>query len=232
MAGTALSVTVDVNPAVNLLRKAEKRVAYAISGALKSTILDVQTHIRSGSRSDIQIRKSGFIDKRLAKINQWPSPTQLWTRVFIDTAAVEGSPIILPELETGGTKLPQHGPGIAEPVTGSPVRRTFAKSVPKSLYYTALKLHAGPRGIRIGEMRTYEVPGVGVFQRIGKAVRRSRYREKGDASTVLIYGYHPDARLKRHLRFIPIATSVALSRFPVYLDEQIKATLAHHGITS
>jgi hypothetical protein len=192
--------------ALKVTAQAIRKIPYATNNALTAVAKEMVTAGKRELESDFKIRKSGkqSITNRL-QILQYSKTSDLTTIVGINPD-VQGSPILLGFFEEGGTKEPQFGPGIAIPITGSPARANFSDSVESALLYTKLQLQLAATGNRIeGLQQTYEVPGVGIFQRVAPG--------NAPDATVLIYKFQSSAPLPKHMNLIAAMSEVVKLRF-------------------
>lgn len=230
-----MDVQVDVRAAEVLLklRNGSKRMAYAVSKAMNDTAVDAQQAIYGQVRERFQIRKPGFFfaGVRAAGRVKFASPTQGRAEARITIGGTDR--VLLPGFEAGAERKP-FTPGakeVAVPVLGRPARPSIAGPVPPAYTFRGLRLKLARRGARRrsraavkpsigtkvfeGLQRTYEIAGVGVFQRIGKALRDTR----------LIWSFVAPFRLDRRLRAGDTAEGVIRRRFPLHLAKQIDETI-------
>jgi hypothetical protein len=201
-----IGTQVDISLALKVTAQAIRKIPYATNNALTAVAKEMVAAGKVEIQSDFTVRKSGrqSIVNRV-QILQYSKVADLTTIVGINPD-VQGSPILLGFFEEGGTKEPDNGPGIAIPITGSPARETFGDAVTRALLYTKLQLQLAATGNRIeGLQQTYEVPGVGIFQRVAPG--------NGPEATVLIYKFQTSAPLKKHMDLIARMSDVVNSRF-------------------
>jgi hypothetical protein len=236
-----MQIDVDIQPALLLqrLEHGEKRLSFAVVNALNNTAKLIQKTQLEAVHADLTVRKSAFIDRRASKISfasvgkSVPS-----AEIYVDSANVQGSPLLLAALNVGGVRAPVKGKGVAVPIIGSAARPDFGAPVPTALRFTSLRLTIRNRieggkverrkaassassdpskALRYGLQGTYQVPGVGVFQQQG-------------GSTHLIYAFVKDEKLPRKLDLEAIGKRVADEWFPKYLQLEVDATLARRGL--
>lgn len=224
------------------LRNGERRMAYAVANALRTTILAVQSAERGRAQRIFHVRQREFLLRQAAIIKPFPSVAHLETRV-----AVGQKPrLLLPQFEAGGPRLPVRGRRMAVPLVGSPARPTFAQPVPESLTFKALALRRvsargqqGKRRLRTdvtiirrltgsgavqwkGTHRTFiintslRLPEGGVFQRVGPSENDIR----------LIYPFKLHVQpLRPILEYERTALPVALREFPIALAAEVRETV-------
>ena len=231
-----LKLEVDVNPAL-LLRKLEggdKRLAFAVAEAIRSTALDVQNAEREHAREVFTLRGgrgSDFVLRQVAVITQFPKPTQ---GIAYAELAVGSKPrLLLPQFETGGQRLPFKGrQSVAVPAIGGPARPSFGQAVPDAYRFTRLRLRKTPRAeghrvrkaegrqdVRYGLEGTYQIPGVGVFKRDGDERRG-----------IPVYWFVREEKLPRELAFEATARATAARVFARHLEGEVTATLRRRGL--
>ncbi|MGB2679150.1 MAG: hypothetical protein WAN12_18865 [Candidatus Acidiferrum sp.] len=211
-----VSARVDVEAVVQLTVAALRQLPYATNSAITRTAKEAVNAGQKELAADLQIRKR-FILQRL-KILQYSRVNDLTAVVGIDPR-VQGSPLILGFLETGGEKVPTKGSELAIPLTGEAPRPTFPQTIKPSLAYPALQFQN-----RRGRQRTFIVPGVGVFQRVqsyaGRVLRGLGRTGEGLDNTVLIYAFKPAAKLPPHTHLRQAMIAVIGERFsPIFTEE-------------
>ena len=133
------TLTVDVRAANVLagLRKAEKRISYAVANALNDTVKAVQRAEREHVGRAFTVRKPEFIGREAAVIRgaDWASAPagRLQARVSVG----QKPRLLLGEFEAGGVRRPFAGRRIAVPLTGGPARPSFASPVPAAFRISA-----------------------------------------------------------------------------------------------
>jgi hypothetical protein len=223
-----ISVDIDAEAVVKLTATVLRQLPYATNNAITRTAKEAVEAGQLEVTADLQMRKR-FIVNRI-RILQYSRVSNLTAIIGIDDK-VQGAPLILGFLEEGGEKEPLHGPGIAIPLTGEAARPSFPQSVPTALRYTNLRLSAPDisdaktvagfnlkGGIRRGRKRTFEIPGVGIFQRIASG--------DSPSATVLIYSFKSSAKLPQHIHLRDAMLKVIGERFnPIFTEEFTKEIL-------
>lgn len=219
-----INARVDVDEVVTLTAAVLRQLPYATNKAITRVAklaVDAGQHEMA---ADLQIRKR-FILQRL-KILQYSTVNNLTAVVGIDPR-VQGSPLILGFLETGGEKIATKGPELAIPLTGEAPRPTFPQSIRPAYLYPNLQFQN-----RRGRQRTFIVPGVGIFQRVqsyaGRVLRSLGRTGEGLDNTVLIYAFKPSAKLPPHMQLRRAMIAVIGERFsPIFTQEFVAEILAH-----
>ena len=204
-----INVEIDMGDLVKLVSTTLRQLPYATNNAITRTAKEAVIAGQKELEAHLQVRKN-FILKRV-KILQYSKIGNLTAIIGIDSK-VEGSPLILAFLETGGEKEPTSGAGIAVPLTGEAARPTFSQSVPSGLLYKNLAFDNNK-----GKKRTFIIPDVGVFQRIGP----------GFAGTIEIYSFKPSAKLPQRLQLREAMVAIIGQRFAaIFTEEFTKEILA------
>ncbi len=217
-----VSARVDVEAVVQLTAAVLRQLPYAMNSAITRTAKEAVDAGQKELAADLTIRKR-FILQRI-KILQYSRVNNLTAVVGIDPH-VQGSPLILGFLETGGEKMPTKGSELAIPLTGEAPRPTFPQPVKTSLLYPNLRFEN-----RRGRQRTFIIPGVGIFQRVqsyaGRVLRKLGARGEGLDNTVLIYSFKPAAPLPPHIHLRNAMLRVIGERFsPIFTEEFVHEVL-------
>lgn len=231
-----IKTEIDITRGLAMLDLILKKIPYATNNALTRTAKELVDVERAALEKEFQVRKQ-FILKRV-KIVKYSRPNDLWTRVAIDRD-VQGGPLLLTEFEDGGEKTPEHGSELAIPITGSPARPVFAQKVTPRLLYKALNMqkHITANGAvqYKGDRRTFVIPGVGIFQRVGtkgKARKRTHFSSflgqdvHDTTTTVLLYKFSTGVPLRSRMHFVAVARAFVGSRYPVIWREEFVREMA------
>jgi hypothetical protein len=227
-----VNVSVDINAAKALLRldKGYKRMLNSIVYAVNDTGRATQAAVQQRVREQYTVRKPFVINQvkfiqASVKLDRWEA------RVGIGIGKPPGgSPLLLPQFELGGTRKGVKGGAVAVPVVGG-ARPSQPSSIPDSLFIQRLALRRPARGrpkknakavkagtlVRKGLLGTYQVAGVGIFQRTAGKVAR------------LLYAFKATIRLPRNLAFYATARRVIRADFARNLQRQVNDSFAHHG---
>lgn len=211
---------------------------YAANNAITRTAAEAAEAAQREAQAHLQIRKN-FLLRRI-RILKYSRVNSLVAVIGVDEK-VQGSPLIIGFLEEGqaGEKTGSLGSGLAVPVTGSAARPSFAQSVAAKLFYERLQLqkHATQSGAIQwkGKQRTFVIPGIGVFQRVGgkKTKRRGKtFAGRGGAklnattSAALIYRFEPSAHLGEHVQLRRAMIDTIVKRFNAIFNEEFAKEIA------
>jgi hypothetical protein len=237
-------IAVDVNPAL-LLQKldgGEKRLAFAVANAIRSTALDVQNDERAHAQATFTLRGgrgSDFVLRNVAVITQFPKATG--NIPYAEIAVGQKDRLLLSTFEEGGDRLPFKGrASVAVPAIGGPARPSFGDAVPSAYRFGALRLRITPRAesqgkrrrprgaaaagasdpVRFGLQGTYQIPGLGVFKGGGEG-------RKG----IPVYWFVTGERVPRELEFVATAQATADRVFALHLEDEITSTLRRRGLS-
>ena len=228
-------VNLDATKALLRLDKGYKRMLYTAVAAVNDTARAVQAAERDQLTRAFTVRKREFLMKQVKLFRAGfdiPNVGNRWeARVGIGIGKpVGGSPLLLPAFETGAVRGGAKGGGVAIPVVGG-ARPAQAASVPEALFIQRLQLRRTTRGrprknakpakagtpVRKGLLGTYQLPGVGIFQRtVGKVAR-------------LLYAFKPTRRLPARLAFYRTAKCVVEQQFARNVQKYVNEAFARHG---
>lgn len=193
-----ISVKINTDLAFAVAAKVLKKLPFAINNALTETGKQCVDAGRREIEKDFTIRKT-FLAKRI-QVLQYSRVSNLNVVVGIN-ADVQGSPLLLGYFEEGGTRTPNLGPEIAVPLTGveGGPRPSFPDPVAPAWKYPALAISAGK-----GKKRTFVIPNVGVFQRIGP----------GKEDIQLVYLFERSVELQKRTHLIDTFRATAYANWP------------------
>ena len=106
---------------------------------------------------------------------------------------------------------------MAEPVVGGPARPRFTQPVPPELRVGRLRFDrtkTGRRRVGVTRTKTYLVPEVGIFQRIGPGATRA------------VYLFTSGKKLKPRLRFVETAEKEADRWFREEMESEVVNAIA------
>lgn len=217
-----IKTEIDISQVAKLSKTVLRQLPYALNNAITETAKLVVAAGQFEIRRELTIRKN-FLPMRF-KVLQYSRVTNLTAVIGID-ANVAGAPLLVGFFEEGGEKLPSRGPELAVPITGQPERPVFAESIPSSLQYQNLLIQQGK-----GQKKTFIVPGIGVFQRIGpygrvwnKTTRRMETVNK--AATQILYAFKASAPLHKKTQLIAVSKQVIDDRFAEIFNRAFVAEL-------
>lgn len=230
-----IDAAMDITALKSRMPREAKKLATAVARALNRTTLDIQTAERVQIDQNFTVRKAGFI-YRLIKITAFASANQgrPYAEIGIDASKAR---VLLPLFtEDGAEKDPEIGKNVAIPLTGEAARPSFGSLVPQQLTFQALnfkRVSLSEQGRQLtalrkrglaqvarklpsnayiweGQQRTFIIPDVGVFQRVGP----------GKADVKMIYAFKPKVMLPKKFDFVGVATRVFGEKFAGYLAEE------------
>jgi hypothetical protein len=229
--------TVDTRATEVLLRldKGYKRMLFTTVHAINDTAKQVQQAEQQQVRRVFTVRKPGFLERQVkyfgASFNASTGVGKWEARVGVGIGRqLSGSPLLLPRFEHGGIRGGVKGGGVAVPVVGG-ARPGKAALVPDSLFIQRLQLRRTTRGrprknarpakagtiVRKGLLGTFQIPNVGILQRLGTGI-----------ATVL-YAFKPTVRIPPTLQFYRTAERVLESNFARNVQARINEAFARHG---
>jgi hypothetical protein len=173
-----IDLQIDSAPLVLRLRNGQRRLAYAVVNAINNTAKRIQDAERRRVEEEFTVRKKDFIRREAAIIKPFASVRQ--ARAFAEIAVGQKARLLLSAFERGAERKPftPAARSVAEPVVGGPARPRFAQPVAPDLRVGKLRFDrtkTGRRRAGVTRTKTYLVPKVGIFQRIGPAATRAVY---------------------------------------------------------
>lgn len=211
-----IALHVNVSPLLSRMRNAQRRIAYGTVNAINNTAKKIQEVERAELRRHFAVRTQ-FIERQVAVIKPFASVPQ--GRPFAIISVGQRSRLLLSTFEAGGDRPPFKGRRVAVPITGGAARPEFTDPVPEALRFRALRIHRERRGKKgrdsrlVGELGTYVVPGVGVFQRTA------------DGSH-LLYKFKDHVQLRPRLGFVETADRTAAQWFTEFMEREVVEAIA------
>jgi hypothetical protein len=215
-----------------VLKNGNKRIAFAVVNALNKTIKDVQVAERRGVEKEFTLRKRDFVLREAAVVSKKNGgfANVASGRFQAQVQVGEKSRLLLSSFEKGGSRAralrdagsESNGDKAAVPVVGNAARPSFGQQVPTTLRYKALAIRKDSKGMRKGKRGTFVVDfnkdgdGDAVIQRVGK----------GRGDTRMLYRLNEGQALEKRLGFEERARTVAMTKFPMYLQAEIRSSLA------
>ncbi|KKN35919.1 hypothetical protein LCGC14_0778900 [marine sediment metagenome] len=193
-----LDVEFDSRDTQRWLGKMAKQTAFALSVAINDTLKDAQKVQRAHQRRVFTVRRPRYVEQAV-KIKPFATKRTLTGTMAIDPPGSKRTADILAKFETGGTKRPR-GRHLAVPVEA---KRTKAGVVSRRNRPKGFKFKRVGRSIR-GERRTFIIPSIGIFQRVGRR-KNSQIR--------LLYRFKTSVPIGRRLDFIANAERVVQQMF-------------------
>jgi hypothetical protein len=217
-----VKVKIDSSGVARLASEILRQLPYAANSAITRTAKEAAIAAQAEAAAHLQIRKT-FLLRRI-RILKYSRVGNLTAVIGVDEN-VQGSPLIIGFLEEGqsGAKKGSTGEGVAIPLTGSPARPSFPEKVKPKYFYKrlAMERHVTKSGaVQLkGRQRTFVIPGLGIFQRVGS--------KRGGSKSVMIYSFKPSAHLGAHVRLRDAMLRVIGERFaPLFTEEFQKEILA------
>ncbi len=207
-----LDVEFDSRDTQRWLGKMAKQTSFALSVAINDTLKDAQKVQRAHQRRVFTVRRPRFVEQAV-KIKPFATKRTLTGTMAIDPPGGKRTSDILAKFESGGRKRVREGRHLAIPVGA---RRTKAgvisrRNRPKSFRFK--RVGRSPRG----ERRTFIMPGIGIFQRVGRR-RNSRIR--------MLYRFKTSVPIDRRLDFIQNAERVVQQMFDRNFDRAFDRAVA------
>jgi hypothetical protein len=216
-----LKVDINTDVAINVARNVLRQIPFATNNAITRTAKEAVEAGREEVSQHFTLRKN-FIKSRV-RILTYSRVGNLTATIGIDPY-VQGTPLLLGFFEEGegGVKEPMHGSGIAIPATGGPARPIFEDPVLTAFRYKNLRIH----DLR-GRKKTFVIPGIGVFERIGPGGRewdKSAHRmvTTNPNETPIVYLFRPSAPLRTRMALRAKMVGVIDARFPTIFDEEFE----------
>jgi hypothetical protein len=201
------------------LQNAIRQMPFAIANAMTRTAREALIAGREEVSKHFVVRKNWIISR--VQILSYARAGNLTTVLGINPR-VQGAPLLLGYFEQGqgGTKHPLHGSGLAIPMTAGPARPSFVSPVLTAFRYLNLRLNQGK-----GRKRTFVVPGVGVFERLGPGGRvwdknRHKFVTTDPTKTALVYLFRPSAPLETRMQLREAMYERWAQRFPEIFSEE------------
>ena len=212
-----INLQIDSAQLVLRLRNGQRRLAYAAVNAINNTAKRIQAAERRRVEDEFTVRKKEFIRREAAIIKPFASVKQ--GRAYAEVSVGRKPRLLLSAFERGAVRKPftSAAQSVAEPVVGGPARLRFTESVPSELRMGRLRFDrtkTGKRRAGVTRTRTYLVPEVGIFQRVGK-----------DASR-MVYIFTRGKRIKPRLRFVETARKEARRWFREEMQREVINAIA------
>ena len=195
-----LGVVSNIDIVARILDGTARQLPFAMARAINGTAKDVQRAQTGRIRQVFTIRRPSFAT-RAVKIKPFARKDRLEAKLQIEPPGGKARADIFAKFEKGGIKRPR-GQHLAIP---RGARRGKSGIVTKANRPRALGLQRKGRTVR-GRKRTFIIPNVGIFQRVGRGRGRSKVR--------LLYSFHRQVPIDRRLRFVATAEKVVPRVFP------------------
>ncbi len=173
-----IDLQIDSAPLVLRLRNGQRRLAYAVVNAINNTAKRIQEAERRRVEQEFTVRRHDFIRREAAIIKPFANVRQ--ARAYAEISVGQKPRLLLSAFERGAERKPftPTATRVAEPVVGGPARPQFSAQVTPELRVQRLRFDrtkTGRRRASVSRTKTYLVPKVGIFQRIGKEATRAVY---------------------------------------------------------
>jgi hypothetical protein len=186
-----------------------RAAVYAVNDATKRLQIELQHDVRQ----QFTVRNE-FVIRQAAVISPFASVSQgrPFAEIGVGIGKVKPQRLFLAQYEQGGPRAAVAGsPLAAAPVVGGPARPSKRSKVPAQFRYKALALRK-VKGTRKGRKKTFVIPNVGVFQRVGSGKRDIR----------AVYTFERDQQLPDLMRFREVTQRFA----PRFLREEMERQIA------
>lgn len=207
-----INLQIDSAHLVLRLRNGQRRLAYAAVNAVNNTAKRIQAAERRRVEEEFTVRKKAFIRREAAIIKPFASVKQ--GRAYAEISVGQKPRLLLSAFERGAARKPatSAAKSVAESVVGGPARPTFTQPVTPELRLRRLRFDrtkTGKRRTGVTRTRTYLVPEVGIFQRVGKEASR------------MVYIFTRGKRIKPRLRFVQTARKEARRWFREEMEREV-----------
>jgi len=212
-----INLQIDSAQLLLRLRNGQRRLAYAAVNAVNNTAKRIQAAERRRVEEEFTVRKKEFIRREAAIIKPFASVKQ--GRAFAEISVGQKPRLLLSAFERGAMRKPatSAAKSVAEPVVGGPARSRFTQPVTPELRLRRLRFDrtkTGKRRAGVTRTRTYLVPEVGIFQRVGKEASR------------MVYIFTRGKRIKPRLRFVETARKEARRWFREEMQREVVNAIA------
>jgi hypothetical protein len=214
-----IDLQIDSAQLVLRLQNGQRRLAYAVVNAINNTAKRIQDAERRRVEEEFTVRKKDFIRREAAIIKPFASVRQ--ARAFAEIAVGQKPRLLLSAFERGAERKPftPAARSVAEPVVGGPARPRFAQPVTPELRVRKLRFDrtkTGRRRAGVTRTKTYLVPKVGIFQRVGEVTRA-------------VYLFTRGKKLAPRLHFVETAEKEADKWFREEMEREIVNAIARAG---
>ncbi len=195
-----LGVSSNIDIVARMLDGTARQLPFAMARTINATAKDVKKAQTNRIQQVFIIRRRLFAT-RAAKIKPFARKDRLEAYVKIEPPGGKARADIFAKFEKGGTKRPR-GQYLAIP---RGAKRSKSGIVTRAYRPRALGLERQGRTVR-GRKRTFIIPDIGIFQRVGRGRGRSTVR--------LLYSFHRQVPIDSRLRFVATAEKVVPRVFP------------------
>lgn len=214
-----ITANINVLGLIAQTAQAKKHLVFSVEQGINATALQIQEAERAELRARFTLRVGGqkldYLNKQAAIIKPFASVKRGTMYAEIALGGKKKG-ILLGGYETGEERRPFKGKMVAQPVVGGPARPNFANPVAQQFTFQGMKLkatkakgkNAQPGDDLKGKNRTFTIPGLGVFARIGSGRRDLK----------MVYHYAKHQKLPAKLGWMKTAQDVAAK----FLDDNIR----------
>lgn len=223
--GQLLELKLNIPKALAMIPGIATQIQFALSLGLNRTTEAIQLAEQSNLQRAFILRRPQFLLRAVAKIDRggFSTKDKLFTRIHTDVD-------FLPRFEEGDYKSPRTGRSLAIPTTvlvGPGRRGIVAKGKrPAAFAFRVTTTRKGRLQIR-GDQRTFIVPGMGIFQRVGRRGHAQGLKAQMQAGEIrLLYAFKKRVKLPPSLRWYVTAEGMADKVWKKNLGEAISYALA------
>jgi len=199
-----INLSIEIKPKPRLTKQAAKQMPFALSLAIRSTAEDARKAEYTRMGRVFTVRRPRWVFKSI-KHKPQASKRQgadMHSKLAIDPPGGLKRADILAKFERGGQKTARQAPMLSVPIEA---RRAKSGIITRANRPEALGFPKGRRSTRQkGRKRTYLVPRVGIFQRVGKG-KRARSR--------LLYHFERSVPIPKTLGFVATVKKTVAQRF-------------------
>ncbi len=225
--GFALGVSSNIDIVAATLDGTARQLPFAMARTINASAKDFQKFQRNHMQNVFTVRRRNFV-LRSVKIKPFANKRRLEATVSIDPPGGQRRADILVKFEEGGTKRSRRAGGsVAVPIAVRKSRQSIIRKRDRPRSFAFRKVGRSLRGKR----RTFLIPGVGIYQRVGakKAGRRLassvKTRRVRDLNIRLLYSLRPSVEIPKSLRFIANAKKVVPRVFPGHFKTEFARAL-------
>lgn len=193
----------DFGKAGRFMGRMADQFPFAISKTINATALDFQRFQRLHQRNVFEVRRAAFVD-RSVKIKPFARKTSLEAVVTVDPPGGQARADILTKFEPGGRKTAKDGRSVAVPFEAGRTKKGIIRKGERPRSFAFRK--AGR--VFKGKRRTFMIPGVGIFRRLGSE------------SVALVYLLVRSVPIPKSLRFIANAKKVVPRVLPGHFSTE------------
>lgn len=211
-----IKLSVKIKPKPHLTEQAAKQMPFALSLAIRNTAEDARKAEYARMGRIFTVRRPKWVFKSI-KHKPQASKRQgadMHSKLAIDPPGGMKRADIIAKFERGGQKIARQAPMLSIPVG---VRRTKAGIISKANRPEALGFTKGARNRpQKGRKRTYLIPRVGIFQRVGRGKR---------AKSRMLYHFQRSVPIPKVLGFVDTVKRTVARTFGRHFSEAFKRAM-------